>query len=310
MAGFEGMKAYFGSYDGQIRLFRPMENVKRLQRTAERLCLPSFDGEEFIKCMVELVKLDKDWAPKEENCSMYIRPTFIGTGPTLGVNKPKEALLYCILSPVGPYFKTGSFNPVTLMADATYVRSWHGGCGDCKMGGNYAPSLYVQDKAHKKKCEQVLWLYGEDEQITEVGTMNIFLFIENENGVAILKQFLSFFKICKMYHNTYLEDELISPPLDGLILPGVTRKSMIELAHKWVKEIFGAGTACVVCPVKDILYKDEMLHIPTMENGPKIARRFYKELTDIQYGKVSSPWANVVNDSSDENENLQAMSLN
>ncbi|XP_028408899.1 branched-chain-amino-acid aminotransferase, cytosolic-like isoform X2 [Dendronephthya gigantea] len=253
--GFEGMKAYFNSSDGSIRLFRPMDNMRRLQRTAERLRLP----------------------------------------PTLGVSEGNEALLYCILSPVGPYFKTGSFKPVSLMADARFVRSWHGGSGDSKAGGNYAPTLFAQAEAVKKNCEQVLWLFGDDEQITEVGTMNLFIFLENENG----------------------EKELVTPPLDGLILPGVTRMAMLDLAQQWdefkvserrytmndlrkalkeerVKEVFGAGTACVICPVKDILYKNEVLHIPTMENGPKIAKKFYDELTGIQYGRIPSPWSVLV----------------
>ncbi|CAB4003359.1 branched-chain-amino-acid aminotransferase, cytosolic-like, partial [Paramuricea clavata] len=209
--GFEGMKAYFDSSDGSIRLFRPMENVLRLQRTAERMCLPKFDGDEFLKCLMELVKVDKDWVPKEDSCSLYLRPTFIGTGPTLGVSEANEALLYCILSPVGPYFKTGSFKPVSLMADSRFVRSWHGGCGDSKAGGNYAPTLFAQAEARKRNCEQVLWLYGEDQQITEVGTMNLFIYLENENG----------------------EEELVTPPLDGLILPGITRMSMLDLARQW-----------------------------------------------------------------------------
>ncbi|XP_028408900.1 branched-chain-amino-acid aminotransferase, cytosolic-like isoform X3 [Dendronephthya gigantea] len=293
--GFEGMKAYFNSSDGSIRLFRPMDNMRRLQRTAERLRLPNFDGDEFLKCIVELIKIDKDWVPKEDSCSLYIRPTFIATGPTLGVSEGNEALLYCILSPVGPYFKTGSFKPVSLMADARFVRSWHGGSGDSKAGGNYAPTLFAQAEAVKKNCEQVLWLFGDDEQITEVGTMNLFIFLENENG----------------------EKELVTPPLDGLILPGVTRMAMLDLAQQWdefkvserrytmndlrkalkeerVKEVFGAGTACVICPVKDILYKNEVLHIPTMENGPKIAKKFYDELTGIQYGRIPSPWSVLV----------------
>lgn len=293
--GFEGMKAY-RAVDGRVQLFRPMENVKRLQRTSARLCLPGFDGEEFLKCLMELIKVEKDWIPTEENCSLYIRPLIMGTTPTLGVNIPNEALLYCILSPVGPYFKlTGSFNPITLMANPKFVRSWHGGVGDCKAGGNYAPTLLAQLEAIKNNCEQVLWLYGEDEQLTEVGTMNIFILWENENG----------------------EKELVTPPLDGLILPGITRMSLLDLARGWndfkvtekrftmnelikalkeerIKEVFGAGTACVICPIKEILHNNKLLHIPTMDNGAEIAKRFYDELTGIQYGRIPSPWSVVV----------------
>ena len=155
--------------------------------------------------------------------------------------------------------------------------------------------MFAQAEARKRNCEQVLWLYGEDKEITEVGTMNIFIHLENENG----------------------EEELITPPLDGLILPGITRLSTLDLARQWnefkvserrytmsdlikavkeqrVKEVFGTGTACVICPVKDILYENEVLKIPTMENGPRIAKRIYDELTGIQYGKIASPWSVVV----------------
>ena len=130
--------------------------------------------------------------------------------PSLGVKKPTKALLFVILSPVGPYFSTGSFNPVSLWANPKYVRAWKGGTGDCKMGGNYGSSLFAQCEAVENACQQVLWLYGEDNQITEVGTMNLFLYWINEDG----------------------EEELATPPLDGIILPGVTRQSILDLAHK------------------------------------------------------------------------------
>lgn len=289
--GFEGMKAY-RAVDGSIRLFRPMENIKRLQRTSERLCLPGFNGEEFLKCLMELIKVEKDWVPADENCSLYIRPVVMGTTPTLGVNLSDESLLYCILSPVGPYFKTGSFQPVTLMANPKFVRSWHGGTGDSKAGGNYAPTLLAQADAAKKNCEQVLWLYGEEQQLTEVGTMNLFIFWENENG----------------------EKELLTPPLDGIILPGITRMSLLDIAREWndfkvtekrftmndlkkglkekrIKEVFGAGTACVICPIKSILFNNETIDVPTMDHGPDIAKRLYEELTGIQYGRIPSPWS-------------------
>ncbi|XP_065267580.1 branched-chain-amino-acid aminotransferase, cytosolic isoform X5 [Emys orbicularis] len=251
---FEGMKAYRG-VDGKIRLFRPTLNMDRMVRSAARATLP----------------------------------------PSLGVKKPTKALLYVILSPVGPYFASGSFNPISLWADPKYVRAWKGGTGDCKLGGNYGSSIYAQREAMELGCQQVLWLYGEDHQITEVGTMNLFLYWENEDG----------------------EEELATPPLDGIILPGVTRQSILELARKWgefkvseryitmsdltaaleenrVKEMFGAGTACVVCPISKILYKGKNLHIPTMENGPQLATRFLNQLTDIQYGREDSEWALLV----------------
>nr|XP_006633247.2 PREDICTED: branched-chain-amino-acid aminotransferase, cytosolic isoform X2 [Lepisosteus oculatus] len=291
---FEGLKAYRGP-DNNIRLFRPLLNMERMLKSAQRACLPSFEKEELLECIRKLVEIDKEWVPYSDSDSLYVRPTFIGTEPSLGVKKPSKALLYVILCPVGPYFSTGSFNPVSLWADPTYIRAWKGGTGDCKMGGNYGASLYAQYEAMERGCQQVLWLYGEDHQITEVGTMNLFLYWINENG----------------------EEELATPPLDGVILPGVTRQSIIELCQKWgefkvseryltmadlltalreerVKEMFGSGTACVVCPVGRILYQEENLHIPTMDNGPKLATRILKQLTDIQYGRVPSDWTNMV----------------
>ncbi|XP_074050345.1 branched-chain-amino-acid aminotransferase, cytosolic isoform X2 [Macrotis lagotis] len=275
---FEGMKAYRG-VDEKIRLFRPDLNMDRMLRSATRITLPGFDKKELLKCIQELVKLDKEWVPYSTSASLYVRPTLIGTEPSLGVKKPTKALLFVILSPVGPYFSSGSFNPVSLWANPN----------------NYGASIFAQNEALHHGCQQVLWLYGEDHQITEVGTMNLFLYWINEDG----------------------EDELATPPLDGIILPGVTRQSILDLAHKWdelkvteryltmndlivalkenrVKEMFGCGTACVVCPVSDVLYKGENIHIPTMENGPKLATRILNQLNDIQYGREESDWTILV----------------
>ncbi|XP_062994793.1 branched-chain-amino-acid aminotransferase, mitochondrial isoform X2 [Elgaria multicarinata webbii] len=291
---FEGMKAFRGP-DKRIRLFRPMLNMDRMFRSALRICLPAFDKSELLECIQELIRVDQDWVPHSDNASLYIRPTFIGMEPSLGVSKSNHALLFVILGPVGSYFATGSFSPVSLLADPRFVRAWIGGVGDYKLGGNYAPTIYVQDEAAKEGCQQVLWLYDDDHQITEVGTMNIFLFWKNQQG----------------------DLELVTPPLNGIILPGVIRRSLLDLARQWgefkvsertitmaelikgleenrVKEVFGSGTACVVCPVSKILYQGKNYHIPTMENGPEIAKRFLKELTDIQYGRVASDWVQPV----------------
>ncbi|XP_073427225.1 branched-chain-amino-acid aminotransferase, mitochondrial [Dendrobates tinctorius] len=291
---FEGMKAYRGE-DNQVRLFRPMMNMERMHRTGHRACLPAFDKAELLECLRRLIDIDREWVPKSTSASLYIRPTFIGTEPSLGVTKSNHALLYIILGPVGPYFPTGGFTPVSLLADPKYVRAWTGGVGNYKLGGNYGPTIYVQHAAAKEGCQQVLWLYGNDHQVTEAGTMNFFMYWINENG----------------------EKELVTPPLSGLILPGVTRQSLLDLARQWgefkvsersftmadvlkglkdnrVKEIFGAGTACVVCPVNRIFYEGENYLIPTMENGPDIAKRFLKELTDIQYGCTPSDWMFLV----------------
>lgn len=291
---FEGMKAFCG-VDGKARLFRPMENVKRLNSSAVTMCLPEVDSEEFLECLKELVRVDRRWIPKDEDCSLYIRPTYIGTQGALGVKKSKSALLYVVTCPVGPYFSSGLFSPVSLYANPKFVRSWIGGTGDAKIGGNYGPTIRIQEKASEKNCTQVLWLYGPDHQITEVGTMNMFVHWINEAG----------------------EPEIATPPLNGLILPGVVRKSLIELARQWgthkvverevsmnqlivalkeerVQEVFGSGTACVVCPVEEIQYLDEVLEIPTMQTGAKVAKRAYQELTDIQYGRTKHEWALLV----------------
>ncbi|XP_072215928.1 branched-chain-amino-acid aminotransferase, cytosolic-like isoform X2 [Excalfactoria chinensis] len=232
-----------------------------------------FEGlkNELLECIRKLVEVEKEWDPYSTSASLYIHPTLIRTEPSLGVKKPTKARLYVILSPVGAYFSSECFNPISLWADPKYVRAWKEGTGDCKLGGNYGSSIYAQQEALELGCQQVLWLYGEDHQITEFGTMNLFLYWINEDG----------------------ENELATPPLDGIILPGVTRQSILDLACNWgefkvsecyitmsdltaaleenrVKEMFGAGTACIVCPISKILHKGKHLHIPTMENGPQL----------------------------------------
>jgi len=290
---FEGMKAY-RCVDGSVQMFRPQENMKRFYNSSKRLSLPEFDKGELLKCIAELVRLDQDWIPEEENCSLYVRPTAIATEASLGVKPPDSAMIFCITGPVGPYFSTGTFTPVSLLADPRFVRAWPGGIGDCKAGGNYAPTIFAQKIAQEKGCSQCLWLYKDE--VTEVGTMNIFVHWINEQGV----------------------EELITPPLNGLILPGITRKSLLELARDWdeykvtektfkiqelikaveegrVKEVFGAGTACVVCPIDKILFEDKWIEIEAAKTtGFPQAQRFYTELTDIQYGRKEHPWLHLV----------------
>ncbi|KAM9845825.1 branched-chain-amino-acid aminotransferase, cytosolic-like [Aulostomus maculatus] len=278
---FEGLKVYRG-YDNRLRLFRPMLNMSRMLKSAQRACLPTFDLSELLECIRRLVETDQDWVPDTDSASVYIRPTLISTEPSLGVKKPGRALLYVILCQVGPYFSTGA-NDLSLWADPKYIRAWKGGTGDCKMGGNYGCSLLAQYEAADYGCQQVLWLYGDDHQITEAGTMNIFLHWINEDG----------------------EEELATPPLDGVILPGVTRQSILELARTWgefkvseryltmaqlcqalrqqrVSELFGSGTACMICPVGNIVYQGENLRIPQQEKHSRLTSRIAKELTDIQ----------------------------
>jgi len=287
---FEGMKAYRG-VDQKIRMYRPDKNMIRMKSSAVRSAFPDFDADELIKCIKELVSVDQDWVPNSTSSSLYIRPTMIATEPTLGVSASTHTKLFVMTGPVGPYFPTG-FNPVSLLADPKYCRAWTGGSGSYKMGANYAPTILPQIEAIKQNCQQVLWLYGDNHQVTEVGTMNFFMSWINEDG----------------------DLELITPPLDsGLILPGVTRGSLLELAKNWnefkvtekdfdmkdllkalhenrIKEIFGAGTACIVCPVKEIIYEGKAYHIPTMDDGAPLTNRFLKTLTDIQYGVVESDW--------------------
>ncbi|KAM4901224.1 branched-chain-amino-acid aminotransferase, cytosolic isoform 6-T6 [Sylvia borin] len=228
---------------------KPLENLSlHPASSALHYAVESFDQNELLECIRKLVEVEQEWVPYSTSASLYIRPTLIGTEPSLGVKKPTKALLYVILSPVGAYFASGSFNPISLWADPKYVRAWKGGTGDCKLGGNYGSAIYAQQEALEFGCQQVLWLYGEDHQITEVGTMNLFLYWINEDG----------------------ENELATPPLDGIILPGVTRQSILDLARSW------------------------HLHIPTMENGPELTSRFLNKLSDIQYGREDSDWTVLV----------------
>ncbi|XP_063852257.1 LOW QUALITY PROTEIN: branched-chain-amino-acid aminotransferase, cytosolic-like [Scylla paramamosain] len=287
---FEGMKAFRG-VDDEIRLFRPNMNMARMNRTAARSALPTFNGEELVALLKKLVSVDQEWVPHTESSSLYIRPTMIGTEPTLGVVRPAEALLFVILSPVGPYFASG-FKPVSLLADPRYVRAWPGGVGDMKMGSNYGPTLEIQRQAEQQGCQQVLWLFGPEHRITEVGAMNIMVFLVNDQG----------------------EKELVTPPLDGLILPGVTRDSLLTLARSWGEfrvterditmgeveqaseegrliEMFGAGTAAVVTPVGEIHYQGRVIRVTKEGQKESLAQRFYNTITGIQYGKVKSDWA-------------------
>ncbi|KAI8336697.1 aminotransferase [Chlamydoabsidia padenii] len=295
---FEGMKAYKDK-KGNIRLFRPDMNMARMNRSTARIALPQFEGDELLKLISEYAKLDTRWIPEERGYSLYLRPTMIGTQEALGVNAPTNAKLFVIGCPVGPYYKTG-FAAVKLMATTEYVRAWPRGTGDAKIGGNYAPGLLPQRMAAKAGYQQNLWLFGDDHQLTEVGTMNLFVLWKNESN----------------------ELELVTPPLDGAILPGVTRDSILSLARGWnefkvserkvtmpelrdaikknrVVEMFGAGTACIVSPIKTVEYMGEDLQIPLDPNDPTsqagpYTTRFNNEIMDIQYGDVESPWSVVI----------------
>lgn len=287
---FEGLKAYRRS-DGKILLFRPDLNMKRMLATAERCALPVFDGHELLECIKKLLQVDAEWVPHSKTSTLYIRPTLIGTEGTLGVSASNESLLFVVTGPVGPYFPSG-FKPVSLFADTFHCRAFPGGMGAYKAGSNYGPTIYVNRLAHKHGCQQILWLSGDKRYITEVGTMNVFMYMKNKQGI----------------------NELITPPLNGLILPGVTRQSILDLGRTWkdlvvterevpmdelleahhdnrLLEMFGAGTACIVCPVERIIYDDKTYDLATMNKRAPLTTRFHDELTNIQFGRKPSKWS-------------------
>ncbi|KAL2013754.1 hypothetical protein VTN00DRAFT_1279 [Thermoascus crustaceus] len=296
---FEGMKAYKDK-NGRIRLFRPDKNMARLNKSSARIALPTFDGETLTKLIGELVKLDSRFIPEARGYSLYLRPTMIGTQRTLGVGPPGSALLYVIASPVGPYYPTG-FKAVSLEATDYAVRAWPGGVGDKKLGANYAPCIVPQLQAASRGFQQNLWLFGEEEYVTEVGTMNLFMALKNkETG----------------------QKELVTAPLDGTILEGVTRDSVLGLARErlvpegWLVserkirmsevaeaategrllEVFGAGTAAIVSPVRKISYKGKLVDCGLKENeeAGEIALRMKNWIEEIQYGDVEHPWSYLV----------------
>ena len=211
---FEGLKAYHGK-DGSIYLFRPMENIKRMNASAERLCMATIDPELFMEAMKKLVLLEQDWIPRGAGTSLYIRPTMIATEPALGVHPSNQYLFFIIVGPVGAYYPEG-FSPTKIYVSEDYVRAVRGGVGNCKNAGNYAASLYASQKAKEMGYTQVLWLDAiERKYVEEVGTSNAFFVIG---------------------------DELVTPPLSGSILPGVTRDSVIQLGAELGREGDGTGT--------------------------------------------------------------------
>jgi branched-chain amino acid aminotransferase len=292
---FEGMKAYSNADGSKHFLFRPEKNARRLNNSCARLALPTMDEKEFTKCVAELINLEKSWIPVKKGYSLYVRPTVISTDPTLGVAPPQMAKLFVILSPVGPYFRTG-FKPVKLLAEPKYVRAFPGGTGQYKVGANYGPTILPQLEASQKGYSQVLWLIGQDHVISEVGTMNIFFHWINKQG----------------------QEELITAPLDGTVLPGVTRDSVIEIAKQWglkvtedhftmddviqakkenrIFEAFGAGTACVVAPVSAINFEGKEYDIPVPTADKGLAPRLFDHILSIQHGEIKSPFCVDIQD--------------
>jgi branched-chain amino acid aminotransferase len=286
---FEGLKAFRGR-DGKIRLFRPQKHVDRLNRTAHRMCIPAIDPELILKSWTTLVDVDRDWVPSAVGTSLYIRPTVIASEPFLGVRPARQYLYYVILSPVGPYYP-GGLAPTRIKVIDNYVRAVAGGLGEAKTSANYAASLYAAEEAKHEGFTQVLWLDGvAHKYIEEVGTSNIMLRIG---------------------------DEVITPPLAGTILAGVTRDSALTLLRSWgvpvseraitidevvaaadngsLREVWATGTAAVISPVGELAYQGRRLMVNEGRIGD-LAQRLYDTIVAIQYGAAPDPhgWTVVV----------------
>ena len=286
---FEGMKAY-RTADNKIQLFRPECNAQRMQDSCDRMCIPQIPVDDYVQAVKALVEIDKDWVPHSEGASLYIRPFIIATEPFLGVDVSETFLFMIILSPSGAYYESG-LEPVGIWIEDDYVRAVKGGMGFAKTGGNYAASLAAQVKAHNDGYSQVLWLDGvERKYIEEVGAMNIF------------------FKI---------DGKILTPMLNGSILPGITRNSVLQLCRDWgmdveerrisvdeliqaqkdgkLEECFGTGTAAVISPVGKLRYKDEVMTIGGGKIGP-VSQKLYDTVTGIQLGKLEDKfgWRVVV----------------
>ena len=276
---FEGLKAYKNE-NGEVFLFRPDMNAKRTNNTNDRLVIPQIPVEDFVQAVKTVVDVDRDWIPTEPGTSLYVRPFIIATDEFLGVAPSQTYLVMIILSPSGAYYESG-LAPVGIWIEDEYVRAVRGGMGFAKTGGNYAVSLIAQQKAHDAGYSQVLWLDGvERKYIEEVGAMNIF------------------FKIA---------GKVVTPSLNGSILPGITRDSTIQLCKAWgydveerkisadellqaqadgtLEEVFGTGTAAVISPVGKLRYQDTVMNIRDGEIGP-LSQKLYDAITGIQLGRL------------------------
>ncbi len=279
---FEGLKAY-RTADGTIQLFRPDCNIERMNNSAERMCLPQIPAELAMAGITELVKLERDWVPREKDTSLYIRPFMIGLDPALGVHASHHVQYVVIVCPVGAYYPEG-LDPVKIYVEDQDVRAVRGGTGMAKTGGNYAASLRAGDRAEKQGYSQVLWLDGVHRKyIEEVGSMNVM------------------FKV---------SGKILTPDLNGSVLPGVTRRSCIQLLKDWgyeveerrisadelfqaaengtLEEAWGTGTAAVVSPIGELARGDEKVTVSGNKIGP-VTQRLYDELTGIQWGRLPDP---------------------
>lgn len=277
---FEGMKAY-RTVDGKVKIFRPRDYLARMNRSAEAVCIPHIDTEFVLQALKKLISIDRDWVPSQEGTSLYIRPFIIATDPYVGVRPSHTYKFFIILSPVGAYYPEG-FKPVKIWVETKYVRAVKGGLGFAKTAANYAASLKAAEEAKENGYTQVLWLDGIDKKyIEEVGTMNIAFIIDKK---------------------------LVTPALQGSILGGMTRDSVIRVARDWglevveraitiselyedhekgvLQEIFGTGTAAVISPVSSLNWAGNIININNGVAG-EISLKLYDEITGIQYGKVS-----------------------
>ena len=280
---FEGLKAYRRA-DGAVQLFRPIENIRRMNNSAERMCLPQIPEDMALEALTEFVKTEQEWTPSAPGTSLYLRPFMFGNDESLGVHAVHNATYVIIASPVGSYYKEG-INPVKIMIETEDVRAVRGGTGEAKCGGNYAASNRAGKRAEEKGYSQVLWLDGVHRKyIEEVGAMNVMFKI---NG------------------------EIVTPALSGSILPGITRKSIIEvlkdkgytvserllsideltaaMADGTLEEAWGCGTAAVVSPIGELAYDGEKYPVNGGEIGP-VTQMLYDTLTGIQWGKIDDPY--------------------
>lgn len=285
---FDGLKAFRGP-DGCVRLFRLPDHARRLNTSAHYLCIPQIDAAMIEESIRALVEIDQRWVPSLPGTSLYIRPTVIATEKFLGVHPSSSYLYYVIVGPVGAYYKEG-MNPVRILASDKYVRAVKGGLGAAKTAGNYAASLFGAEEAQHAGYTQVLWLDGvEHRYLDEVGTMNIMLKID---------------------------DEVITPPLNGAILAGITRDSVLTLLHSWGMrvserpiaiedviaaakerrlEMWGTGTAAVISPVGELGYKGERYVVGDGKTGA-LTQKLYDTIVGIQYGTAADPfgWTRVL----------------
>ena len=279
---FEGLKAY-RTADGTIQMFRPLDNIARMNKSAERLCLPQIPEELALAGITELVKLERDWVPHEEGTSLYIRPFMIGTDPALGVHSSHHVQYIVIVCPVGAYYPEG-LAPVKIYVESEDVRAVKGGTGMAKTGGNYAASLRAGDRAEKQGYSQVLWLDGVHRKyIEEVGAMNVMFKV---NG------------------------KILTPDLNGSVLDGITRRSCIQLLKDWgyeveerrisyeelfqaaedgtLEEAWGTGTAAVVSPIGELAMEGKKVTISGNQIG-ELTQKLYDNLTGIQWGRLADP---------------------